>query len=271
MHVFPWFVSDAGHKVREFDGLESDGHRLHGLTDDIPAGATATGRRYAPLDERALHRRFAATETTEAGLIAFANTYGLLGDPIAALGAGSGNLMQSYEPIAKWFSAIHLMRQVLAVFDVQRRQPQSLGRWVRWEGDSVRLEWRIDGRRGWHIVASTKVRPEMFARLVPGDLRMPALLYVQQVVNKELAGLVSPRLLLNDDGALQLFYVPSSLYGAIWLQLAQEVNGGIELRQCERSGCPEWFEIRGRGKTRQRFCSNACRVADFRANKVEGA
>jgi len=89
---------------------------------------------------------------------------------------------------------------------------------------------------------------------------MPAKYYLQKTVNENLRNRVSPQLLWNvrrnRPHGLALFFVPQSLIGLMWLQLAQAVNGNKQYRQC--LACKTWMLISREtaGKRSSRFsCS----------------
>ncbi len=59
-----------------------------------------------------------------------------------------------------------------------------------------------------------------------------------------------------------------SLKGAIWLQFAQVVTGGVEWRICETEGCDVWFPVgQGYSRPNRRTCSPACRQKNSRGNR----
>ena len=49
---------------------------------------------------------------------------------------------------------------------------------------------------------------------------------------------------------------PSTLYGAMWLMVANEITMGIQMKPCQRDGCRKWFSRRSNKK----YCSDKCRV-----------
>lgn len=53
---------------------------------------------------------------------------------------------------------------------------------------------------------------------------------------------------------------PSTLCGAIWLMVADEIAKGAQYKSCKAPGCLEWFPIRSNKK----FCSEACKQAAYR-------
>jgi len=107
-----------------------------------------------------------------------------------------------------------------------------------------------------------------------GDCLMPAKYYLQKIANQQLKARVSPQQLWNvrreRPEALVLFFVPQSLLGLMWLQLAEAVNGNRAYRQC--SACKTWMVIspEGIGRRSGRFtCSNACRMKVYYGRIVE--
>ncbi len=61
---------------------------------------------------------------------------------------------------------------------------------------------------------------------------------------------------------------PTNLLSAMWFQIAEELTGSINIRQCER--CPRWFRY-GSGtqhRKTKRFCSDRCRKA---SNRQQGS
>jgi hypothetical protein len=64
--------------------------------------------------------------------------------------------------------------------------------------------------------------------------------------------------------------IPTTLYGALMVQAAQEIAGIVKFRKCKQ--CPEWFPLgKSKGTTRKEFCSDRCRVAWHRHNIREDA
>ena len=69
---------------------------------------------------------------------------------------------------------------------------------------------------------------------------------------------------------MALFFVPQSLIGLMWLQLAQAVNGNKQYRQC--LACKTWMlisrETAGKRSSRS-SCSNACRMKVYYGRIVQ--
>jgi len=124
------------------------------------------------------------------------------------------------------------------------------------------------------VIASAELNSEWLKLFRVGDCLMPAKYYLQKTVNENLRNRVSPQLLWNvrrnRPHGLALFFVPQSLIGLMWLQLAQAVNGNKQYRQC--LACKTWMLISREtaGKRSSRFsCSNACRMKVYYGRIVQ--
>lgn len=53
---------------------------------------------------------------------------------------------------------------------------------------------------------------------------------------------------------------PTTLYGAMWIMLANEITEGTRLQECEITGCGKWFTA----KSNQKYCSAACKQRAYR-------
>jgi hypothetical protein len=63
---------------------------------------------------------------------------------------------------------------------------------------------------------------------------------------------------------------PTNLIGAIWLQFAEAVSGGYELRPCQNKACGKVFTVSADGRqSRKAFCSVACKVTDSRRREAK--
>ena len=239
------------------------------LTDGQPLGAARKLRRYTPLKlYTGLFRTFAETPDNADGILAFANTYGSLGEKrmLIALHHEGQLLLGTGEHISLWHKEIFFMRQALELWDaVNDNDLDLLRERIEWVGEGVRYGHGSGGQ--W--IASPEFHPERLERFRPGDLAAPALYVVQGIVNKRLQGRISPQLLWDKDRIkLGLYIVPNSLIGAIWLQFAQAIDGHKEYRRCEE--CRIWFELSPEvARTSKLYCSNACRVRAYRKRQAE--
>jgi transposase-like protein len=129
-------------------------------------------------------------------------------------------------------------------------------------------------RRSIAVIASAQSNPQWLKLFRVGDCLMPAKYYLQKTVNEHLRNRVSPQLLWNvrrsRPHSLALFFVPLSLIGLMWLQLAQAVNGNQQYRQC--LACKTWMLIsrEAAGNRSSRFsCSNACRMKVYYSRIIQ--
>jgi hypothetical protein len=68
------------------------------------------------------------------------------------------------------------------------------------------------------------------------------------------------------DASARLCIRPTHLSDALWIQLAQAIDGSESLRTCVE--CKKWFTIKaGRGRSDKEYCSDACRMRAYRKRK----
>jgi hypothetical protein len=120
----------------------------------------------------------------------------------------------------------------------------------------------------WDTWATGPIEPHL-AQLVPvGNLRAVALLWLRAEINRQLLGHVKPQLAYvsseRREGALQFRLAPVDVWGAMWLDLAREIEtvGGrpVERRTCQACGKP--FDVGpDRKRAHAKFCDDRCRRA----------
>ena len=225
-------ASLAGHPT---GGVEAKAGRW--LTAGLPMGEAVPHRRYRPLVEHSgLCRILADTEPSEAGVLAFADRYGLLGEGdemIQLRVTPTGSVLGVGERLAVWVRQILLLRWVIELWeqamagDVERLRQHILwstdGGWVGYDshlglapGAPPPPEGRV-----WDMIWNAQIHGLAGEALQPGDVVRPALILVRQKINEALKERVSPQLCWNQPRtALSLQLVPSSLVAALWLQLA---------------------------------------------------
>jgi hypothetical protein len=117
----------------------------------------------------------------------------------------------------------------------------------------------------------SEAQPELFERFTPGDLRLPGQYALQKIINEKLRVHRSGTKLLwdwtrrNPDLRMQL--VPTSLIGALWLQLAAAIDGDRDYRRCE--ACKKWFEVSAENRIDAKFCQQSCRFRAYRQRKQQ--
>ena len=82
---------------------------------------------------------------------------------------------------------------------------------------------------------------------------------------------LNPELLVGDPP--EVFFRPSTLLDAIYLQFFEDLSSGANLRLCKRPGCREWFKY-GPGtlhRNTAQYCSPKCQNAHKYAKRKEGA
>lgn len=125
-----------------------------------------------------------------------------------------------------------------------------------------------------------RVRVFSFNFLRPGFRELPpfkqrrvlALAFLRRVVNDRIRAWVQGGLYDSEETVkpkqaherpLALRLESPSLAGALWLQLAQSIDGDYRYQRCQ--ACDRWIEISPKGSTRRReFCSATCRVRAWR-------
>lgn len=209
-------------------------------------------RPYAPLrDEPALFRTFADLTTTPDAIVSFADRYGLLGGSVKrelVMEEPDRMWIGRVERVASWRDEIAAMRSVVQAWDRARRgEPHGSPRWQR--PDKVRKVYRS----GLCQNAAALIRRARAPELLPN---------VQRAINAKLAAETGARMLWNrEEVRLRLHLRPASLLGALWLQLAQAIDGNADYRRCEV--CAAWIELR----PNRTYCSNACRFKAYRARQ----
>jgi hypothetical protein len=235
-----------------------------------PAGAALTEiegrhyRYYSPLEEETgLFRTFAELEVNHGDILKFANRYGPLGFAI--------NPARAYykpEKFDDWKAAILRMNGLVQVWEALRQNDQdAIHRWVqpvhRPAGTPPSFEVNIPG-----IPAGE--RDSMFAINYPIADATDCL---REVLDREVTwqlheSEVWMTLLWDKETGRDLFVpAPCNLIGALWVQFAQSVADTKHHRKCPN--CGRWFELTPRLNRADRLtCSDACRVAYFRARQA---
>jgi hypothetical protein len=84
------------------------------------------------------------------------------------------------------------------------------------------------------------------------------------MVNAHVAERIDTMLLPDPDTRRPvLFTLPNTLIGALWLQVAQAIDGHKQFRRCEF--CRSWFELApDKARADKLYCSQACRSSAYR-------
>ena len=274
---FYWDVPESGYEwVPVPEGKAKDVY----LAERDPGLKSRGFRRYQPLKGQAApFLTFVHTKPTKAAILKFANKYGALSASRITRSwqaDDAGHIRTKFEghSLESWQKEMGVMSDAVRLWNaVRQKDLDELKAAITWKDDrSVSFTGWDDSTKKFRrlsLIASEEHHPELFARLQPGDLKTPALFYIQQVINKNLAGRVSPRMLWDRD-KLGLFYLPASLAGALWLQFSLAVTG-LEESDFRRCGyCDNWFEISAKAARKSRlYCSDSCRVSAHRKKRVK--
>jgi hypothetical protein len=238
MNSFTWRVAAGGYEW--YNGPGPDDSIL--ITPHlVPAGDWKT-REYEPLKEyTGLFRTFAETPPTLEGILEFANQYGHLGhDARAPEGFPEDpNELYTEEDRDRYEAA----RRVVKPFEAQ-------------------FDWEM-------VIDAVRECVEAWDRIQRREGNERLLESLRKRINHELGipGRLRPCLAPNRvRGGLVLELEPSSLLGAIWLQLAQAVAGDKEYRAC--ASCGRSFELSpDTMRADAVYCKEACRARAYRNRK----
>jgi len=293
MGAFTWFVAQSGYccDVQPWQDL---GAAQPTPTAVLFPDSTLHWRRYAPMAKyEVLYRTFAELDPSPAGLLGFANTYGLLGLWGNVWPGGTPTAMPVHgEPVAHWQDAIRDLREALMVWDVlQRHDQEALARWVLRQETTdgvLSLIWTPEApfRRGRPFVKESE-RPEgtfglalrdphasVAEPLPTHDVWGMACAWLQERINEHLEAYVMSRVGYDPDTdtvvPFTMQHMPKHLYGALWLQFALSLGGEGWDRHCAQ--CGRWFRVPAKARRQNTvYCSTACRVKAARQRHATAA
>lgn len=286
---FLWTVAETGHVWQPGrDAQQGEAKPTLYLTDGRPFGAGGHRvRAYAPLKERdGLFRTFADVAPEPEAFQRFADRFGLLGVAVNRMVALEGDASDRAPVIVRgersgeWEMAVVRMRDTVRIWELAEAQDiEALEKHIRWRDGGVDFRSHPDlapgeypqrpFRKSDKWIAAPEIRPDLLRLFEQSDVIRPALEHVRAVVNDQIEGRVSPRLVWNvERGRLEFRLVPESLLAAMWLQFASAVERGARFRQCAE--CDDWFELAvGRARHDKAYCSDACRHKAFRRRRAE--
>lgn len=228
-------------------------------------------REYRADDIPDLYRKFARLTPTRDAILAFANSYGLIGiGTCIIVDEGEnpdGSLWSVDETVEfghEWAREIGVMKAAVATLDLldealgvnvselSARFSYKGGRW------HIRRELVPNhtqrGKADWIDLDLWADTESCFESLGAGDLVVTATEYLRVTVNRQLAGRVEAVLVWDRDRTkTSLVYKPTSLLGAMWLQFSAILTGTSNSRTCIE--CGNAFEFQRRDRV---FCSEAC-------------
>jgi len=255
LFFFWWHVDTAGYVAERRIPTEDEEQLVIIRRPSVELGRSS----YRPIrEETGLFRIFANLDYEDSAQITeFANSYGLLGEGVFIDPEGGQGALEGGELFRTWAKEIDHMQRALRLWDcVQARDNESLKQYIHWEGTRS-VEYQKGRTR--IVIANEDSNREYLDRFPPGDVSIPAERLVQTVINKQIDGRVSPRLLWDEGGTkLRLYLVPKNLVGAMWLQFSQAVDGNIQFLVCPECEKPFAVNKSARGKPRI-YCSASCR------------
>jgi len=252
-------IIDAGNGVRMVQPVRDETGRPNqrGVTR-LPAGA---------------FRDFGSLPRTEKAILRFANEHGLLG---ATTGIGKEVQVRlrldawgtEGEPVTDWYRFASDMSEAVELWDAVS-EPETLKSLVVYErgryfyrGDPFLQKWRSydEGTRNRMLQLSSRPWTQ--------DRREVALMYLEWFVNSYMGlGAASLTFDLDELGQPHLAERSRVLLLALWLQFAlaicSEYPDHVDYpgTPCQALGCNERFTARS---LKARYCSSACRQAEYR-------
>ena len=175
-----------------------------------------------------LHRVFAESASDPRAFVNLANVYGLLATPISRQPLPGEALSASVlapEPIDFWDALVRELRTCTELWETARIGHGSLNAAA---DNGARLSAKLG---------------ENLARL---------------------SFSMSAKYVDNGVAHFQLRYDSTTLAGALWQRLAEEVSGVICCVRCPAPRCGRWFPIDDTTRNDKRYCSGACRSRSSR-------
>ena len=209
-----------------------------------------------------LYRPFAHIRD-QASVLAFANRFGWLGYKPEWLkkpdrrGARRGKMVWG-EPLSLWIEQATYMRHALALWDAAREKDPFANVLKHINQSDDAIIYRSPDFTS--VITDLGYAPWLLETIKPDDKFSAAMLCVQRLVNDNIIGMVSPRLVWN-GAALEWQLVPSNLLGAMWERVTQAITENRAHKRC--ACCNDWFERRSDA----RFCSDRCKTRAHRQRK----
>lgn len=271
------------------DHLPIDEHArarlIHGQQPDRP-----DCRYYEPLNQRSLARILSRLDISEDPVLEFAERYGQLGTGkfyhLLIDGLDHVHLPQSVlsvlsatntdrlpyafraESLADWARQIQALREAFCLWDmVVADDRQSLSELIDWETDD-RVVYVSRDKKGLAPerrvrLADAKTNPGILGTIPRRSVIGPARLAIHYLVNSNTQDSVTVRLDLDIQNMRSTQSpAPTSLIGALWMQVINEILGTERLAHCIRCGKP--FQYR---RKTAKFCSAECRMLFHSSNR----
>lgn len=236
-----WKVSEAGY------GWEPAKNVGEGVTILVVSRPWPNKDFEPASQEPALFRVFAGLTPEPDAMLAFANTYGHLGDFLWLAGSG-------HDPAraggADPLNDALVRRTGLPQNRLGRERAETMSLWTS-EIEAMRAACDL-----WEQVAEGRADPNLTAQ-------------VTEAIDNGCRERVQKRFGYDPRSRKALWtYTPVDLLGAMWLQFADAASGNKRTRRC--SVCDRWFLVAaGAGRTDKEHCSLACRQKAYRKRKQD--
>ncbi len=254
-------VDAGGYHIRKADPL---GSQLgNPKTGRYLIATTATPemdafRKYDPMEKPALFWRFAdAHPANEERIISLATEFGFL----FADQVGLAPFFAGGEQVYRWRGEIKALHDTVTLWEATAR---TLKKWFRVE----QVLMSYSGPLGNYVVHHEHILdPSSLFGRPTSKLSEGVSFVLQRFIDAKLREHnVSARFVWDSTHfSSKLCFQPSSLASALWLQVAETIDGEKSFGRCEL--CGKVFTVTEEKRADSTFCGNACRQRTYRARQ----
>jgi hypothetical protein len=264
--------------------VEEEGYRwASGKFDSEPRLIGRGGfERRPPVRDRlpsGLFLEFANLEPNRDAILRFANRYGDLFDSYSLEDVVmKEGRMQGGATLKRWKGEIGDMHALVRIWEaIEKRNERELKKIITWDAKGVRYSIKTTKQEQHTRLAHSDDPENRLARFERGDTFLPAQYALQAEINRRIAApqnLTVPRLVWTHEWTdertrkrtgreereryQRIIFTPSNLLAALWIQFAESLAKGYQLKLCQ--GCGGHF-LSGPGARRAdaMTCRDACR------------
>ena len=261
---YEWFAPSKAERL-------SDAPGAGWVLREVPNQAA---RSYQPLtDATGLFRTFASAKPTKAGVLAFANEYGLLGteryldpDPREVPDALATEPVVG-ERLSDWIAHLLVMKDAVEVWDLVATKNEAglkklqRSRKLFTEASGHRLAERaaVERQHDEYTSDGFELRHSYYRSPKSGSLLQDAWDFVIDTADQHLeeTGVQMTMTRGSTQHTARFSIAPSSLLAAMWVQFAEAVSEQKTYERCRQCGTP--FEVstaQTGARTNRRFCSD---------------
>lgn len=218
------------------------------------------------LEEEGLYKKFASLEVSEESILEFSNRYGLLDTGLHQIISDSGKNLLG-EGFEEWAFEISAMSRSLELWELlDRNSITKLRELIKWTGDGNVI--CLDGRED-PLLSAGYLGACINPPLETGDLTRAVKLGLELTINARLSEYTNAKLSLDNSERPVLFFEPTNMLGALWLQFANAIHADMQFRICDH--CGKYFGVGLAAKKRSDsiYCSASCRTMASRKRKGE--